>query len=227
MFVTLRSTLMALALLLAAIGGAGTALADSVSYTYDPLGRLVQVAYDNGASVAYNYDSAGNRTSVAVNAVALTVFNGHISLPGRGTPPNPSWQIPLQVSFLAPGTSVVLFSASPTTDGSGAFAVSNVPPATYDVKIKFAQALSKETLNFTVTPGNNPVKEFGLLAVGDVNNDDAVDLLDFSSLRTTFGKCSGDAGYDARADLNGDGCVDLLDFSLLRTNFGQVGPQVV
>jgi len=215
----------ALALLL--LGVARPALADSVSYTYDPLGRLVQVNYDNGSSAAYIYDSAGNRTSVTINAIALTVFNGHISLLGRGTPPNPTWQILLQVSFLAPGTSQVLFSAFPTTDSSGNFAVSNVPPGMYDVKIKFAQALSKETLNFIVAPGNNPVKEFGLLAVGDVNNDDAVDLLDFSSLRTTFGKCSGDAGYDARADLNGDGCVDLLDFSLLRTNFGQVGPQVV
>ena len=61
--------------------------------------------------------------------------------------------------------------------------------------------------------------------MGDVNNDDVVDLLDFSVLRTTFGRCAGDTGYDGRADLNGDGCIDLLDFSLLRTSFGQFGPQ--
>jgi len=224
----LRATLTVFTLVLASLVlGGGTALADGVSYTYDPLGRLVRVTYDNGASVVYSYDSTGNRTSVVVSAVVVTVFNGHVSLPGRPAPPNALLQIQLQVSFLQPGTSVVLFSATPTTDSSGNFAVGNVPPGTYDVKIKFAQALSKLARNVVVVPGSNPVFDFGLLSVGDVNNDDAVDLLDFSSLRATFGKCAGDPGYDARADLNGDGCIDLLDFSLLRTNFGKIGPELI
>jgi YD repeat-containing protein len=35
----------------------------SVTYTYDPAGRLTTALYDNGLCVAYGYDAAGNRTS--------------------------------------------------------------------------------------------------------------------------------------------------------------------
>ncbi len=46
-----------LCLLLTIPGLAGTA-----QYTYDNLGRLVQVVYDNGTTIVYTYDAAGNRT---------------------------------------------------------------------------------------------------------------------------------------------------------------------
>jgi YD repeat-containing protein len=38
----------------------------SVLYSYDLLGRLVQVAFANGTSIVYSYDSVGNRTSVVI-----------------------------------------------------------------------------------------------------------------------------------------------------------------
>lgn len=46
---------------------ASSACAGSVSYTYDPLGRLTQVSYSNGTVVAYSYDAAGNRSTVVVS----------------------------------------------------------------------------------------------------------------------------------------------------------------
>jgi YD repeat-containing protein len=39
---------------------AGTA---SVTYSYDPVGRVATALYDNGTCVAYTYDANGNRTS--------------------------------------------------------------------------------------------------------------------------------------------------------------------
>lgn len=47
------------------------ALAGSVNYTYDPLGRLATLVYSNGVTtttVTYTYDAAGNRTSVATTS---------------------------------------------------------------------------------------------------------------------------------------------------------------
>jgi YD repeat-containing protein len=49
----------------------------SVSYTYDPVGRVTTALYDNGACVAYAYDASGNRTS-QINTVS-------------GTPGTPTW----------------------------------------------------------------------------------------------------------------------------------------
>ncbi|MCA9324742.1 hypothetical protein KDA23_01585 [Candidatus Saccharibacteria bacterium] len=51
----------------------------------------------------------------------------------------------------------------------------------------------------------------------DINQDGAVDLLDFSLLASKFGQSGSGLG---RADINGDGAVDLLDFSRLASKFG-------
>lgn len=40
--------------------------ASTVTYTYDPLGRLTDVAHDNGTKVVYTYDAMGNRTHKSV-----------------------------------------------------------------------------------------------------------------------------------------------------------------
>ncbi len=62
--------------------------------------------------------------------------------------------------------------------------------------------------------------------IGDANGDGKVDILDFQILSNTFGKISGDPGYDGRADFNGDNAIDILDFQILSNNFGTVAPTV-
>ncbi len=64
----------------------------------------------------------------------------------------------------------------------------------------------------------------GLGAIlGDINTDGNVDILDFQILSNTFGKSSGQSGYDSRANLNGDTSIDILDFQILSNNFGNIG----
>ncbi|AVR14838.1 RHS repeat protein [Burkholderia vietnamiensis] len=46
----------------------------SAQYTYDLLGRVTTVLYDNGVCVAYSYDANGNRTAQSNTA-------------GNGVPP--------------------------------------------------------------------------------------------------------------------------------------------
>ena len=50
---------------------------------------------------------------------------------------------------------------------------------------------------------------------GDVNNDGLVDTLDYSLFRASYGKSTGDSGYNVGADFNNDGIVDGDDYSLL------------
>lgn len=66
-----------LLLLLLPIVSADDALALSVTYTYDSLGRVTTALYDNGTCVVYAYDANGNRT-------AQTNTNG-------GSPIMPTW----------------------------------------------------------------------------------------------------------------------------------------
>jgi YD repeat-containing protein len=40
---------------------ASPGLAGSAQYTYDSLNRLIQVQYDDGATIQYTYDAVGNR----------------------------------------------------------------------------------------------------------------------------------------------------------------------
>jgi YD repeat-containing protein len=59
---TLPACCVALALVL------GPAAA-TVLYTYDDLGRVTSITYDDGKRVAYSYDAAGNRTQHTVDEV--------------------------------------------------------------------------------------------------------------------------------------------------------------
>jgi YD repeat-containing protein len=57
------------AALLGLLGSA--ALAGSVAYTYDTLGRLATAVYSDGTTtttITYSYDAAGNRTSVVTTS---------------------------------------------------------------------------------------------------------------------------------------------------------------
>ncbi len=66
-------------------------LATSLSatqYSYDNLGRLWVVTYDNGMQVTYNYDSAGNRTSVVTQTGTNRppqIVNDNVTVNENGT----------------------------------------------------------------------------------------------------------------------------------------------
>lgn len=45
---------------------AGPLNAADIIYTYDTLGRLIQVVYPSGKTITYEYDDAGNRTKITV-----------------------------------------------------------------------------------------------------------------------------------------------------------------
>lgn len=110
-------------------------------------------------------------------------------------------------------------------DNSGYVLVIDVVPGTYDIWMKDDLTLARTALNIPIASGNSS-RFMGDLKGGDSNNSNSINILDFSILAATFGKSSGQAGYDARADFNGDGSITILDFSILASNFGQTGAAV-
>lgn len=135
---------------------------------------------------------------------------GQIQAQGRPAPPHAQWVMSLRLSL--GGTSYNV-----ETDGFGRFALSGLMPGTYEIRVKNCHTLANVLSSVSLVPGENALS-LGLLREGDANDDDAVDIADFSVLRSVFGT------IDPRADFNQDGIVDIVDFSLLRTNFGRLGP---
>jgi YD repeat-containing protein len=69
--------------LLAATVAAGTAVAETITHTYDNLNRLALVKYDNGQEVKYTHDEAGNILTVTSQAPQASTASSSES----GAPP--------------------------------------------------------------------------------------------------------------------------------------------
>lgn len=154
-------------------------------------------------------------------------LSGQVSYQGRGAPPVPAYEAPLQVSAHLPGDPIPAYSFDVNSDQSGQFEVaSGILPGTYDVGVRDLHSLRNLRRDLSVSTGTPPLI-MGILEEGDSNLDRQVDILDFSLLSSTFGAEEGQPGYDPRVDYNEDGHIDILDFSLLASNFGQGGDQVL
>jgi hypothetical protein len=60
---------------------------------------------------------------------------------------------------------------------------------------------------------------------GDINDDNAVDLLDYFDLSDSYNLALGDNGFNDAADLNGDLSVDLLDYFILSDSYNLFGDE--
>jgi uncharacterized repeat protein (TIGR01451 family) len=179
-------------------------------------------ALPRSSDVTFDGTSVLDHTEESTIFIKNATLEGAVTLQGRPVPPDSSFLVPLRVSFTVPGASLASYEFTPTTDENGHFTLDGIVPGTYEVRVKNSHTLqNKQTV--TLVGGDNGLLDFGTLREGDANDDNYVTLLDFSILVTTFAKCEGMTGYDARADFNGDGCVTILDFSLLASNFAQGG----
>jgi WD40 repeat protein len=57
-----------------------------------------------------------------------------------------------------------------------------------------------------------------IVITGDLNGDGRVDCNDLGIVKASFGKRSGQTGFDPRADVNGDGVVDVRDLATVARN---------
>jgi hypothetical protein len=116
-------------------------------------------------------------------------------------------------------------SLSASLDGDGTVAVielqvkadklRNSPLHLSDVSLVDS---ASQPLPFTTADGSfTNVKAL----LGDVNEDDSVDIYDALIASQVFGLTPQDLGWNSAVDINGDGIVDIFDFILLGANFGR------
>src|SRR5207253_2222113 len=98
-----------------------------------------------------------------------------------------------------------------TTDASGFFTVSlgSLPTGTYNWRAKGAKYLANSG-SVTLTGAQTANAEIGLMRVGDCNDDNTINVLDFNIEKLTFGRGQGEPGYDARGDFDGNNRVTVV-----------------
>ncbi|MCS6774952.1 MAG: FG-GAP-like repeat-containing protein, partial [Chthonomonadaceae bacterium] len=103
----------------------------------------------------------------------------------------------------------------------GRFTIASLPAGRYHLRIKGTRYLaSSQTVE--ILPGHT-LQIRALLAAGDVDGDNRIDVQDLQRLIAAFDAAASEAHFDPDADLNGDGSVDIQDLDLLMRNFDQVG----
>ncbi len=193
--------------------------------------RFRAKAQSAGTPITFNTTNP-RKTDVTFggNLVLAGVANGNVIITSGVTLNiSPTMQnrnaanLSFQVKIVPQGGGVALYNGVATADANGVISLPALPPGAITVWIKFAQSISVMT-NVTLATATNPMALNIMLLLGDTNNDNIINIQDFSILATSFGKSVGQVGFDARADFNGDGIVNIQDFSILATNFGKFGP---
>ena len=108
-----------------------------------------------------------------------------------------------------------------TANAAGEMVVDGITPATYEIAIKYPNSL--QVVDVVTIDAAGTLHDAGELPTGDVNDDNQVNLFDFSILVGGYDLEEGESGFNPNADLNGDGNVTILDFSLLVSNYNLMG----
>jgi hypothetical protein len=165
------------------------------------------------------YHSSAEPTQTATPTITPTpttepgrcILHGQVNLQRPGRPaPHASWAITVTVSIGGADHSLM-------TDQLGHFALPALSPGTFDIGVKHAHTLRNVASGVALAPGDNPV-DFGMLREGDANDDNCVNITDFSIFASAFAP-----QYRPEADFDLDGNVNITDFSLLASSFGRCG----
>lgn len=127
--------------------------------------------------------------------------------------------------------------ATLTFDGnvfSGTADLSDLPQGAYYLTLKLNNSLSKLTSSvpITIAQGSKITVQGGgppTLTMGDVNNNDSVDINDYYKLVSCFGNTTSSARWknDCEfSDFYDDGRISIVDYSVLITYYGKKGDAV-
>lgn len=128
----------------------------------------------------------------------------------------------MTISFYQSGSNslVDIFATSIASDGS--FSIASVPTGNYDIYVKIDGYLQKGYFNQEISNGGNNLS-LGSFTNGDLNGDNGINIVDFSTLSSAFGTSIGNPNFNPLADLNCDNGINIVDFSILSIGFGLSG----
>jgi len=130
----------------------------------------------------------------------------------------------IQVSMVnvSGGVNYIGLNSTLNPDGSFALVGTDIIPGTYDILVNVDGGLAKLLENVVISSGSNGIT-VSAIVLGDLNNNNVINVTDYSLLGAAFGSVTGDANFSFRADLNCNGAVNVTDLSILGLGFGQSG----
>lgn len=128
----------------------------------------------------------------------------------------------VRVEFRDPSTGQTVESHETRLNSLKEFSVRTTLVGTYDVYIKASHWLRKKLPGIVITSSGASGLSASLLN-GDINKDNAVNLLDWNGLSAAWRSSPGSVNWNENADLNGDNTVNLLDFNILSKNWRKTG----
>jgi glycosidase len=177
--------------------------------------QLTGAAYTvTGGQVAVPLGAKG--AAILANDATATL-RGHVTIPGRS---GAALAVPIEVRVDGLPSGSAVFNR--TLDATGVFTVPGLLPVTVTVRLKNPQTLAVAQ-TVVLGAGMNDVTFTDPLREGDADDNNCVDVIDFSLVRAAFGAGPGDPTWDARTDFDGDGVISISDFTLLRASFGACG----
>jgi len=173
------------------------------------------IAYESLADNLVADDTNERADVFVVDWQRLTRIDGTVTLQGRSAA-----NLTVHMFMTPQVTGMPILDQTVSLSDQGGFSVRGLRYGEYSVRTKYAHNLSACQV---VTIDGSQALTLPILQAGDANNDDRVNITDFSILAATFGRVSGAPGFDVRADFNDDSVVNISDFSLLASSFGQTG----
>jgi hypothetical protein len=125
--------------------------------------------------------------------------------------PTVKWNNPADISF---GTPLGASQLNATANVPGTFVY--VPPSGTKLALGLSQGLSvtfSPTDSVDYAPVRTSVSINVVSLFGDLNANGSVGCDDLAIIKASFGKRTGQAGFDSRADVNSDGIVNVVDLS--------------
>jgi len=173
----------------------------------------LQGIYTNGAGIqtVVNLTFRGELSDHAVSGtLALQDYVGDVTVPT------------VFVEFKNPSNGQTVESYTLHLNASNQFSIRTKLVGTYDVYLKASHWLRRK-LSSVMISSSGAVNLVATLLNGDINKDNAINVLDWNGLSAAWRSTPSSANWNANADLNGDNVVNFLDYNVLSKNWRKLG----
>ncbi|MNI17750.1 hypothetical protein D3C73_711320 [compost metagenome] len=108
---------------------------------------------------------------------------------------------------------------SAVTDTNGDFVFYGVPKGNYSIEYTKVMYLKKNTMDVLIHSTDLDIGEQGILKIGDLNGDGAIDIRDLRLIAAAYGNNINSIDFNPMLDLNRDNNIDQADVDKLKQNY--------